>query len=267
VPAPTDSRPLGDDRCRAALVVAHPGHELTVYHWVERHRPLFFSLTDGSGGSAASRIASTSHLLKQLGAPTGRIYGRYPDRDVYRLLLDRRLDVFVGLAKELAAALAEAGVECVTGDAAEGFNPVHDVCRFLVDSAVAMVRRETGRAVQNYDFALDTAPGSCPATVRAEALWLRLDEAAMERKLEAARAYPEMREEIEAAIQRFGRQAFAVECLRPAATRSVMARFESEAPVYERSGQIRVSEGRYHEIIRYREHVRPVCAALEALAG
>src|SRR5262249_39038760 len=182
VPAPTDSPP-GDDRRRTALVVAHPGHELTVYHWVERHRPLCFCLTDGSGGGATSRIASTNHLLNHLGATTRPIYGRYADRDVYRRLLDRRLDAFLGLAQELAAALAEARVDCVAGDAAEGFNPAHDVCRFLVDGAIAMVRRQTGRVLQNYDFALDTAPGTCPAPLRATALWLRLDDAAMERKL------------------------------------------------------------------------------------
>ena len=39
--------------------------------------------------------------------------------------------------------------------------------------------------------------------------------------------------------------------------------FERELPPYERYGQIRVSEGRYTEIIRYRQHVLPVLAAIE----
>ncbi len=265
--APSDSRtPLGAPD-KTALIVAHPGHELMVYHWVERHRPLYFCLTDGSGGSATSRIASTSCLLEHAGATVGQLYGRYRDKEVYRLLLDGQAEVFVGLAKELAAALAEAGVECVAGDAVEGFNPVHDVCRFIIDGAVEMARQQTGRALQNYDFVLDTAPDSCPEPLRAGARWLRLDEAALERKLGAAQAYPEMRKEVEAALERFGRQAFAVECLRPAATRSMIARFENDAPAYERSGQIRVNEGRYRDIIRFREHVLPVLAAIEAQAG
>jgi hypothetical protein len=85
-----------EDLGEAALIAAHPGHELMVYHWVGRHRPLYFCLTDGSGGSATSRIASTTRLLEHTGATVGPLYGRYPDKDVYALLLDGRLDVFVG---------------------------------------------------------------------------------------------------------------------------------------------------------------------------
>ncbi len=254
------------DLGKAAVIVAHPGHELMVYHWMERHRPLYFCLTDGSGGRAKSRLASTARLIDKIGAAAGPLYGRYADKEVYRLLLDGRVEEFVRLARELADALTAAGIECVVGDALEGFNPVHDVCRFLIDGALAIVRRQTGRLVRNYDFVLDSPPDSCPEPLRAGALWLRLDEAALERKLEAALAYPELREEVEAAVRRFGRQAYAVECLRPAATRSIIARFETERPVYERSGQIRVSEGLYRDVIRYREHVEPVLVAIEAAA-
>ena len=254
------------DLGKAAVIVAHPGHELMVYHWMERHRPLYFCLTDGSGGGARSRMASTGRLIDKMGVAAGRLYGRYADKEIYRLLLDGRVEVFVGLARELAGALTAAGVECVAGDAPEGFNPVHDVCRFLIDGALAMMQRQTGRRLRNYDFVLDNPPDTCPEPLRAGALWLRLDEAALERKLEAALAYPELREEVQAAVQRFGRQAYGVECLRPAATRSMIGRFETERPAYERSGQIRVSEGVYSEVIRYREHVLPVLAAIEAAA-
>jgi hypothetical protein len=259
------SGPPGPPRAprKTALVVAHPGHELMVHHWMEQHRPIYCCLTDGSGSDAMSRMASTTRLLKRTGATVGPVYGRYPDKTLYRLLLDRRVDEFVALGRELADALVAAGVECVVGDAAEGFNPAHDVCRFLVDGAVATVRRQTGRVLRNYDFALDTNPAECPEPLRAGALWLRLDTAAVARKVAAALAYPEMRGEMEVARQRFGDQAFAVECLRPAATDLMIECFEKEAPVYERSGEIRVSEGRYREVIRYREHVRPVRMAIE----
>ena len=265
LPDPSPDPP--DDLGKAALVVAHPGHELTVYGWMERHRPLYCCLTDGSGGSATSRIASTTRLLERAGATVGPLYGRFPDRDVYALLLDGRLDVFVGLATELAAALSATGVETVAGDAVEGFNPAHDVCRFVVDGAVRMVSRQTGRVIRNYEFVLDTPLDDDPEPSRAGTLWLRLDEAAMERKLGAARAYPEMRDEVEAAVMRLGRDALGVECLRLAATRSRMTRFETDLPVYELAGEIRVGQGVYREVIRYREHVLPVFAAIEEHAG
>jgi hypothetical protein len=252
---------------KAAVIVAHPGHELMVYHWLERHRPLYFCLTEGSGGSAAPRLESTNRLLQQVGARPGRIFGRYPDREVYRLLLDGRVDVFVRLAQELADALIEAGVDFVAGDAVEGFNPVHDVCRFVIDGAAARVRRRTGRVLGNYDFVLDSRPDTCPEPLRAGARWLRLDEAALQRKLAAALGYPELRAEVRAASLRFGTNAFAVECLRPAATPLLLEQFENEVPAYERYGQIRGRAGLYREIIRYRQHVLPVRAALAEEGG
>jgi hypothetical protein len=248
---------------RSAIVVAHPGHELRVYHWMEQRRPLYCCLTEGSGGSAESRLSTTTSLLERIGASPGPLYGRYPDKHVYRLLLEREIDVFGQMARELASALVDEGVDCVVGDAVEGFNPVHDVCRFVTDGAVAMAARRSGRVVRNYDFVLDGPPDACPDAFRAGALWLTLDDAALARKIDAALEYPELRAEVHAALHRFGKQAFAVECLRPVTTRLMIERFEHEAPAYESYGAIRVNEGRYEEVIRYRDHVLPVRRAIE----
>ena len=138
--------------------VAHPGHELIVYRWVEEHRPIYCCLTDGSGGGATSRLSSTTRLLNAVGASTGPVYGRYTDKQLYRLLLEGRADVFVALAEELACAFEKAGVSYVAGDAVEGFNPAHDVCRLIVDGAVLILGRRTGRDVRNFDFLLDGPP-------------------------------------------------------------------------------------------------------------
>ncbi|MCX6981366.1 MAG: hypothetical protein NTV08_11525 [Verrucomicrobia bacterium] len=168
---------------RAALVVAHPGHELRVFHWMELHRPLFFCITDGSGGAGEPRTASTSKILDTVGSAAGPIFGRHPDRHIYRLLLDGRTDVFADLARELAQALASAQVTAVAGDAVEGFNPAHDVCRFIIDGAVEMLRRGTGRILQNQDFLLDSLPDACPGHLRDGATRLVLDSAAVDRKI------------------------------------------------------------------------------------
>ena len=246
-----------------AIFVAHPGHELAVYHWIEKHQPIYCCLTDGSGGAATSRLSSTGRLLDDVGAQAGPIYGRYTDKEIYALLLDGRAEVFVELARELADAIDRAGVGCIAGDAVEGFNPAHDVCRLIIDGAVEMVRRTTGRDVWNYEFPLDGPPDA----PRPDSLVIRLDDGALERKLAAAHDYVEMRAEVDAAIGRHGRQAFATECLRPAATRLQMSRFERELPYYERYGEKRVTEGRYTGVIRYRDHVRPVALAIDAAAN
>jgi len=112
--------------------------------------------------------------------------------------------------------------------------------------------------LQNYEFALHN-----PAPIAAEAaIRFKLDDAALERKIAAAMAYPEMQGEVRAALNKFGKESFAVEYLRPATTSTMLANFEITPPRYELLGEIRVSEGRYREIVRYREHLLPVFAAL-----
>ena len=125
-----------------AIIVAHPGHELVVHHYMEVHRPLYFCLTDGSGGNAQSRLASTDRLIDQVGARRGAIYGRFSDKEVYRLLLEGHANVFVDLRNELADSLIDADIQCVAGDAMEGFNPGHDVCRALIRSEERRVGKE-----------------------------------------------------------------------------------------------------------------------------
>lgn len=248
----------------SALVVAHPGHELRVFHWMERTRPLYCCLTEGSGGAASSRMRSTDAVLERVGSTPGPIYGRYSDKEIYRFLLAGRTDVFVALADELADVFVSAAVDAVAGDAVEGFNPSHDICRFVIDGAVALASRRSGRSIGNHDFVLDEAPDACPEASRHAATWLRLDAAALDRKIDAALQYPELRPEVQAALERFGRGAFAVECLRPATTAPMLDLFDGALPAYERYGEQRVREGRYSEIIRYRQHVLPVRAAIEA---
>jgi hypothetical protein len=237
---------------RAAVVVAHPGHELMIHHFMERHRPLYFCLTDGSGGAAQPRMESTARLLQAVGATPGPICSRFTDREIYRLLLDHRTDVFVSLRDELAHSLADAGITCVVGDAMEGVNPVHDICRALIDSAATRV------AAQSFEFSLDESPRAKPG-----ALQLSLDGDALTRKLDAARAYPAMRREVEWALERFGVEQFANECLNPSSWSEMTDEFATARPRYETYGQLRVQEGRYHDVIRYREHVLPIFTALK----
>lgn len=252
---------------RSALVVAHPGHELMVYGWMETARPLYCCLTDGSGGGAISRMGSTTRLLATVGARPGPVYGRFPDREVYRHLLAGQVEIFARLVDELADAWIENDIDTVAGDAAEGFNPTHDLCRFLIDAAVRRVRESTGRTLRNYDFVLDSRPDACPEPLRREAIWLHLDPPTVERKIAAALAYEELRGEVEAALARFGPSAYAGECLRPSTTAWMIERFAVEPPQYERSGEIRVSEGRYQDVLRYRQHILPARTAIELRAG
>jgi len=253
---------------RAALVVAHPGHELRIHGWLERARPMVCVLTDGSGSGGASRLAQTTALLARAGATRGPIYGRWTDRELYEALVGGRHEGLVALACELADALAAAGVEVVAGDAAEGFNPGHDLCRLLVNAAVARTAARGGAPIENLEFPLDAAPEHPPTNGEEEGgCRLVLDDAALARKLAAARAYPGLASEVERALALHGPEAFRVERLRPVAYGLDLAPRLPDPPLYERYGEERVAAGRYAEVLRFRRHVLPAAERLRAWAA
>jgi hypothetical protein len=244
----------------AALVVAHPGHELALHGWLEANHPRVFVLTDGSGNSGRSRLGSTRTLLERAGAFPGEIFGAYPDRRFYEALVAGETVFFLGLAERLAAAIAGDGIGMVVADSAEGYNPVHDVCRLVANAAIRAAM-ESGRAVTNWDFPLTRpAAENPPGTLR-----LILDDAALARKRAAAAAYSEMHSEVEAALARSGLGEFRVETLRPVDPEAQPFPLGGAAPEYEAFGERRVTAGHYERVIRFREHVLPVAEALGAL--
>jgi hypothetical protein len=284
-PRPND--PARERRGRAALVIAHPGHELRVHGWLEETAPVVCVLTDGSGRTGRSRLDSTTEVLTAAGAAAGPVYGALSDAGLYAAVLDFEHSRFTPLVDELASMLLREEIDCVAGDAEEGYNPGHDICRLVVNAAVGLVNRAAGRRVANYDFTLVAPPGRCPEALRADSIWLRLDGAALARKLSAARNYPELRAEVEAALNgagsvglgahrdlaersglvgAAGADDFGVECLRPVVTAGdrVGPPFGGGRPFYEEYGERQVAAGHYERVLRYREHMLPLAAALEA---
>ena len=241
---------------RAALVIGHPGHELRIHGWLAQARPLVCVFTDGSGRSGRSRLAATTAVLDAAGARPGPIYGRLSDRAAYDAILDGDHARFVALAGELADVLAAERIDVVVGDAAEGFNPTHDVCRLVIDAAVGLAARARP-AIASYEFPLDGPPdpGPLPGVIR-----LALDEPAFATKLAAARRYGTLADEVGAAIAAHGADAFRVECLAPVAPGP--HRDDGPPPFYERWGEQRVRAGHYPRVLRRREHVAPLAAAL-----
>ncbi len=249
----------------AALVVAHPGHELRALGWLRLARPAVYVLTDGSGTTERSRVPSTARVLDEAGARCGSIFGRFTDREVYARLMRGDIESFIELTEELTAAFVNEPIEYVVGDASEGYNPTHDVCRLIIDAATARARAITGRDIPSYDFTLVGRPDQCAEDLHAESLWIHLDDEMLARKIETARAYPEMAGEVEAAIAKFGINAFRTECFRPVVPGP--ANVPDSLPFYEIYGEQRVQSGVYVEPLRYAQHVRPVAAALNEWAN
>ncbi|MCA1613835.1 MAG: hypothetical protein LC800_06735 [Acidobacteria bacterium] len=279
--------PPFDEPC--ALVIAHPGHEARIHGWLESARPHVFVLTDGSGTAGRSRIAATGAYLAEFGIARGPLFGRFTDLAIYASVLEQDFELFVRLADELAEALARGGVKRVVGDAAEGFNVTHDVCRLLVNSAVEMAGG--AGAIENYDFAVVGRPDECPETLRERAHWLRLDDESFGRKLGSARKYyPELVVEYRDAYEGLGEgpaqdflklgsagaraggsdapgfDIFRVECLRPVGVVPDTGAADPR-PFYELHGERQVAAGRFGRVIRRREHLLPLAEALARHAG
>ncbi|MEA2206333.1 MAG: hypothetical protein QOE77_3109 [Blastocatellia bacterium] len=233
---------------------------MRVHHWLSLARPSVFVLTDGSGRSGESRLHSTTRVLEPLRAMPGCIYGSLTDRDLYSALMDRDAHLFIRLAKQLAGAFVDQRIDYVVGDATEGYNPAHDVCRLIIDAATAIASCLQDRLIANFDVLLISEPGDHPAATLEGAVWLNLDSTAVSKKIEVALSYAEMSEEVNRILKTVGRNGLETECLRRAASDS--PRPETWSPYYEQYGERQVKAGHYQQSICYREHVVPIARAL-----
>ena len=256
----------------ALLYCAHPGHELRLYGWLRAVRPAVCFLTDGSGADGTPRLSRSTDVIDSAGAIAGPMYGSVSDRTVYAALLAGETGLFHALAEALAAELAEGGYDAIVGDAAEGYNPSHDVARMVVDSAVEMARRG-GAHIDNYAFPLVGHPQHPPAGTTAGPLPLQLDDAMLEAKIECGRAYARetggiLVSEVDEAIERFGIDAFRQERLFVAGAPSeLIVAFDDDVPFYETYGAQQVASGKYASAIRWKDHVRPLARALGQTVG
>ena len=247
---------------RAILVIAHPGHELRVHGWLEATRPAVWILTDGSGHTGRSRIDSTTRVLEPAGAAPGSVYGFMSDADLYDALLSFNHQPFIDLVDKLAATIQHEQVDCVAGDAEEGYNPGHDTCRLIINAAVKLAKHKSRKPIRNYDFTLVGAPDQCPAELCDRSLWLNLDDEAFARKLSAARNYAELQGEVETALN--GANRFRIECLRPVNTHALALESLKDPPYYEQYGEKQVKSGYYKQVLRYNEHMLPLARALDS---
>lgn len=247
---------------RAALVVAHPGHELLVHGWLEVAHPRVFIFTDGSGRTGQSRLDSSTRILKQTGAKPGSIYGRLTDPAAYSAILNHEFNLFIGLAEELTAALVAEQIDFVAGDAMEGYNPMHDVCRLVINAAVTVACRSRAHRVANLEFSLIGQPGAGPESLHDGEVRLQLDEDRFARKMAAAKGYTELAGEVFAALGRSSVDAFRVEYLRPVDNNGGDRRGDEEPSFYEHYGEKQVAAGHYHQVLRYTEHIAPLAEAL-----
>jgi hypothetical protein len=236
------------------LVFGHPGHELRAYHLLERVRPSVLVLTDGSGSTPEPRVKESLALLADAGARPAARFGPLADREAYAALMTADAEPFLAQLNWLVDTLLTDGAQAVLVDAAEGYNPVHDVCHWMGRAAVDRAR-QFGIEVALFELDLIAHPDP-----PGDGLRLRLDDEAFARKLNAAARYAALKAEAQAAFDRYGQDAFRVEFLRDVIERPPPP--ASWIPYYEEVGEARVRTGTYTSVLRYGTHVKPVIERL-----
>ena len=235
------------------LIVAHPSHELLLHGWISRTRPVVHVLTDGSGHSSDGRMGETRDLLRDLGALPGTLFGRLSDREAYAMILERNTALLLSLATDLAAQLEAERPGMVVCDAAEGYNPVHDLCRLVAGAAMAMA----GIDAKQYEYPVVNHPHSFESAMAFE-----LTAVEYAAKIARARAQAKSLADVDELFARHGQDAYRIEAFRRVADWTSID--ESVSPLYERYGEERVAAHRYAQVIRLREHMIPLRDALRA---
>lgn len=250
----------------SVLCIAHPGHELRVLQWLREARPVVLILTDGSGSSKSSRLEASRELVQEAGGTVGRIFGRYPDRGLYEIIRNQDLSAVTGLADELLATLEECHADVIAGDMLEGFNTGHDLCRMLIQAAVSRHARRRGHPVKNYEIVLERLAATMAERKPAVTLQLGKEGIASKRACVEHR-FPQLVEEMDRAVAKFGDVAVATETLFEAAEGLDDRWMEEEPPYYETFGRKQVAAGLYSEVITHETHMRPIAQALQKWAA
>ncbi len=238
-----------------ALIIGHPGHELRIFKFLELYKPRVYVLTDGSGVSGTSRINSTIKILKDSGASLSPVMGYYTDQEIYRVILENDMESLLSLINKIQLDFAENNINAVMGDAIEGFNPTHDLCRYLINTIVSNIENKTGIKIDNYDFKLE---GIITKNVDEETISVLLSEEDFDRKAAAAENYKELAYELNYAVQKYGKEVFKAEYLRKVNKPYISTCWEGEEPFYEKYAKEKIKSGKYKNIITYNNHLAPL---------
>ena len=246
---------------RVLMLVAHPGHEIWVHGWMEQSRPLVLVLTDGSGSRGSSKLPATTKALRLAQCRIGDLFGRFTDRGFHQALVMKDHGRFMALAEELADLMVQEQIDWVVGEALEGVSPGADVCRILIDTAVAMVSRERP-ACRNYEFSL--RPFHAPTgTERANRiLRFPLDADRWKRKYQTLLTYPEMGSVLQQSPLQV--EKLKEEILILTNPWAVLRQDESTRGDYD---EMTRSESGTVSMIRFREHILPLGEALRLVAA
>ena len=245
---------------KTLLFVGHPGHELLAYSFLKRYKPSVVFLTKGSGNDNKSRLNQSINLVNSLGLEVYFPFEPITDRQIYNLILSNSVDFFLNIKNELKNFILDNNIEAVFGDALEGFNPSHDLCRYLTNSVVMSLQSKV--LINNYDFLLDNVIKNITSEKREDDIVLKLNKEKFEEKVLACDNYPELKTEVDRFSAKYGRDLFSTEFFRKINNPKQIKNWDTKHPYYEEFGKKRVIEGVYNQIISFENHMKPLAQIL-----
>ena len=217
---------------------------------MERERPRVFILSDGSGGAQSSRLDYSIAAIRGAGATLIEGSGQRSDREWYAAILAGDIATFTQTADVLASAALTMHAPLVVSDAADGYNPLHDLCQAIAGAVVARIARGSKAPKFLVSPAIASAMGT-PSIA-----W-KLEEEAARRKQLAVSANMPLAEEAARLLAEAPDALYIEQLLVPTFDWP-----ENWTPEWEAFGRKRVKEGRFADPISYRDHVLPIAKAL-----
>ncbi len=147
--------------------------------------------------------------------------------------------------------------DVIVTDSAEGYNPVHDYCHFLVVFAA----KKVCPAARVLEVPLTEHPHDLENADEADCLIFDLDAQASQAKYTAITEYCDaeedmLRQEVAEMQDNFGTAVLDREVLRPPLSLAdYLSRFADDKPFFERHGERRVREEKYDKILRLHPHL------------
>jgi hypothetical protein len=227
------------------LILAHPGHELRIHHWLEINKPRVYLLTDGSGGKEQSRTHYSEQIIQQTGSARGSVFGDISDKVWYKALTDSDFGFIRSILEAIEADLPDAESYQIVADAVDGYNPVHDLASAM---GVALQRRLEVRGKLAKLYFSAAVPSARGKTV----LDLVLDHAAKGRKLKALAHYTPLAEEARRILEQD----------ETAINREYIIQQDTDwsdlaIPQWEEIGSQRVAAGTYQSCLTAKDHFQP----------
>ncbi|MFD2564819.1 hypothetical protein [Aquimarina rubra] len=245
---------------KTLLFIGHPGHELLAYKFLNIYKPDVIFLTKGSGSNDEPRIQQSIDLIESLGLKAYYPFEPFTDRQIYDLILSNSTDPFLSVKSAIKEFIISHNIEMIVGDALEGFNPSHDLCRYLINATV--IGLEDKVKIRNYDFFQEDVRKNRSSSKKPEDITIELDDTELQNKMTASLNYPEIKLEVDKFVQHYGTDFFSVEYFRKVSDPFKVKSWNTEFPYYEEFGRKRIKEGTYSQLISFSEHIEPLAKTL-----